>query len=212
MSGIIRKSRPSALGAWLEEACLMKKSKVETAETHRRIVNAAAAAFRRNGIHATGLADVMAAAGLTHGGFYRHFNSKDQLVAEACAAGMQAAGDVPPGDVCRSAGKSNLEAIAANYLSAEHRDNRTEGCLLAALGSELARCDDTVRRAATDGFLKVADVLAEHYARTDRNTAKARAMVALSAMVGAVTIARIVTDPKLSAAILRNTRKYLAKL
>ncbi len=61
----------------------MKKSKLEAAETRRRIVKTAAAEFRRNGIHATGLSDVMAAAGLTHGGFYRHFDSKDQLVAEA---------------------------------------------------------------------------------------------------------------------------------
>ena len=68
----------------------MKKSKLETAETRRRIVKAAAAEFRRNGIHATGLCELMAAVGLTHGGFYRHFDSKDQLVTEACAAGMEA--------------------------------------------------------------------------------------------------------------------------
>ena len=69
----------------------MKKSKLEAAETRRRIVKTAAAEFRRNGIHDTGLSGVMAAAGLTHGGFYRHFDSKDQLVAEACAAAMEAA-------------------------------------------------------------------------------------------------------------------------
>src|SRR4029077_1211055 len=67
----------------------MKKSKIETAETRRRIVKAAAAEFRRKETHAPGLCELMAAAGLTHGGFYRHFDSKDQLIAEACAAGME---------------------------------------------------------------------------------------------------------------------------
>jgi TetR/AcrR family transcriptional regulator, transcriptional repressor for nem operon len=66
----------------------VKRSKAEAAETRRRIVETAAREFRRNGIHATGLADLMAGAGLTQGGFYRHFQSKDQLVAEACAAAM----------------------------------------------------------------------------------------------------------------------------
>lgn len=190
----------------------MKKSKAETAETRRRIVRAAAAAFRRNGIHATGLADVMAEAGLTHGGFYRHFHSKNQLVAEACAAAAETAGDLPPGHVCRGAGKRELEAIVTDYLSAAHRDSRAEGCLLAALGSELARCDDAARAAATDGILKVIDILQEQYACTNASTAKARAMVAVSAMMGAVTMSRIVTDAKLSAAILRNTRKYVTQL
>jgi TetR/AcrR family transcriptional repressor of nem operon len=175
----------------------MKKSKRETAETRRRIVLAAAEAFRRNGIQATGLADIMAAAGLTHGGFYRHFDSKDQLIAEACAASLEAAGDVP-------------RAFAAHYLSAEHRDNPAEGCLFAALGSELARCDSHTREAATAAFLKAVDALAERYGRVNPETAKARALVALSAMSGAITMSRIVTDPKLSAAILRHMRKHLA--
>jgi len=107
----------------------MKKSKLETAETRRRIVKAAAAEFRRNGIHATGLCELMAAAGLTHGGFYRHFDSKDQLVAEACAAGMEAgvSGAAP----CDGIGKGGLRELAASYLSTVHRDNPSEGCLLA---------------------------------------------------------------------------------
>ena len=112
----------------------MKKSKLETAETRRRIVKAAAAEFRRNGIHATGLCELMAAAGLTHGGFYRHFDSKDQLIAEACAAGMEAE---VAGAGCRGLGKGGLTELAASYLSTMHRDNPGEGCLLAGLGSEL---------------------------------------------------------------------------
>ena len=185
----------------------MKKSKIETAETRRRIVKAAAAEFRRNGIHATGLCELMAAAGLTHGGFYRHFDSKDQLVAEACAAGMEAG--VGRATACHSLGRSGLKKIAASYLSTAHRDNPSEGCLLAGLGSELARSGDKTRATVTAGILKLADVIASEYCRTKPKTAKARALVALSAMIGAITLSRIVTDPELSAAILDHTRKYL---
>ncbi len=184
----------------------MKKSKTETAETRRRIVKAAAAEFRRNGIHATGLCELMAAAGLTHGGFYRHFDSKDQLIAEACAAGMESGMGKA---ACPGLGKSGLKAIAERYLSTAHRDNPSEGCLLAGLGSELARSGVKTRATATAGILKLANAIAGDTRRTKRKTAEARALVALSAMIGAITLSRIVTDPELSAEILHQTKKYL---
>jgi TetR/AcrR family transcriptional repressor of nem operon len=184
----------------------VKKSKTETAETRRRIVKAAAAEFRRNGIHATGLCELMAAAGLTHGGFYRHFDSKDQLIAEACAAGMEAGMSKA---ACSGLGKSGLKEIAESYLSTAHRDNPSEGCLLAGLGSELARSGVKTRATATAGILKLANVIAGEYRRTTPKTAEARALVALSAMIGAIILSRIVTDPELSAEILHETRKCL---
>ncbi len=185
----------------------MKKSKIETAETRRRIVKSAAAEFRRNGIHATGLCELMAAAGLTHGGFYRHFDSKDQLIAEACASGMEA--EVGGATVCHGLGKGGLKELATSYLSTMHRDNPAEGCLLAGLGSELARSGDKTRAAASAGVLKLAEEIAEEYGRTKPGSAKGHALVALSAMIGAITLSRIVTDPKISAAILDSTKKYL---
>jgi TetR/AcrR family transcriptional repressor of nem operon len=190
----------------------MKKSKLEAAETRRRIVKTAAAEFRRNGIHATGLSDVMAAAGLTHGGFYRHFDSKDQLVAEACAAAVEANCEATEALTCDGIGHDALEAIVSNYLCADNRDNRSEGCLLAGLGSELARSDDRTRAVATAGFLNLVELVARQYRRTRPKAAKARALVAVTAMIGAVTISRIVTDPELSAAILQHTRKHLLSL
>ena len=190
----------------------MKKSKLEAAETRRRIVKTAAAEFRRNGIHATGLSDVMAAAGLTHGGFYRHFDSKDQLVAEACAAAMQATCEMTEALACDGVGNDALEAIVTKYLCTDSRDNRSEGCLFAGLGSELARSDDKIRAVATAGFLKQVEVVATQYRRTKPKAAKARALVAVTAMVGAVMMSRIVTDPELSAAILRHTKKHLLNL
>jgi AcrR family transcriptional regulator len=106
----------------------MKKSKLEAAETRRRIVRTAAAEFRRNGINETGLSDLMAAAGLTHGGFYRHFGSKDQLVAEACSAAMESVVETTKAAAAHRPAKSRLQAIAERYLSTDHRDNQSEGC------------------------------------------------------------------------------------
>jgi TetR/AcrR family transcriptional repressor of nem operon len=190
----------------------MRKSKLEAAETRRRIVKAAAAEFRRKGIRSTGLSDIMASAGLTHGGFYRHFASKDQLVAEACTAAMAALDGNAEASPRASAGKQGLAAILANYLSPDHRDNLAEGCVLAGLGSELARGDDPTRAASTAAFLKLVDALADHYRQTQPAAARARALVAASAMVGAVTMSRIVTDPKLSAVILQSTKKHLVNI
>src|SRR6266478_4891940 len=93
----------------------MRKSREEAAQTRRRIVTAAAAEFRKNGIVATGLNDLMKAAGLTHGGFYKHFASKDQLVAEACAEAVEMIVEF----VRNAASKG---PAAASYLSTRHRD------------------------------------------------------------------------------------------
>ncbi len=115
----------------------MRMSKVETARTRERIVTAAAAKFRKRGIAVTGLADLMAAAGMTHGGFYRHFNSKDELVAETTATASQKL----KGSLLLAA-KGGIKSVVEKYLSMSHRDHPEHGCQLAALGSELARVVD----------------------------------------------------------------------
>lgn len=94
----------------------MKKSKKEAAETRQRIVKTAAAEFKRNGINGTGLSDLMAAAGLTHGGLLSHFDSKDQLVAESCAAAVDSMVESFTFALSRKSKRSGLEAIAASYL------------------------------------------------------------------------------------------------
>src|SRR5262249_58508682 len=103
---------------------------------------------------------LMKAAGLTHGGFYRHFTSKDQLVAEACSAAIATMTERVASSASRERGRKGLEAAVADYLSKEHRDNPRDGCPLAALGSEMARADTQTRAAATAGFLKLVDALA----------------------------------------------------
>ena len=177
----------------------MRKSREEAAQTRRRIVEAASCEFRKNGIVATGLSDLMKAAGLTHGGFYKHFASKDELVAEATTAALDALLE-------GMAAHPTVRAAVAAYLSTRHRDNRASGCPLAAIGSELSRTDKKTREAATEGFKRLVAVLA---GKSKTQDARRRALVAVATMIGAVTMSRVVTDPGLSAEILREAEKSL---
>ena len=124
----------------------MRKSREEAAQTRRRIVEAASCEFRKNGIVATGLNDLMKAAGLTHGGFYKHFESKDQLVAEATTVALDALLE-------GMAAHPTINAAVAAYLSTRHRDNPASGCPLVAIGSELSRSDRKGARGG-DGRLR----------------------------------------------------------
>src|SRR5262249_32659407 len=154
-----------------------RKSRIEAAKTRERIVTAAAAEFRQHGIAGTGLADLMKAAGLTHGGFYRHFKSKDQLVAGAGADAVTMLKERGASRASRRRGRRGLEAAVAAYLSTEHRDSLRDGCPLAALGAELARADTQTRAAATTGFLKLVDALAGGFDDGKPDEARRRAMV-----------------------------------
>jgi len=187
----------------------MRKSKQETALTRERIVKAAASEFRQHGIVATGLADLMSAAGLTHGGFYRHFDSKDQLVAEASAVALAATTEKFAAAASRQPGQKGLEAVVCEYLCTAHRDNRRDGCPLAALGSELARADTETRNAATAAFLKLVDIVAGQIDPAKPEEAKKRAMAVVSTMIGALTMSRIVNDKRLSKSLLRNAQEVL---
>lgn len=190
----------------------MKKSRAETAETRQRIVEVAARAFRERGIQSTGLADVMAEAGLSHGGFYRHFDSKDHLVAEAGAVALRSMVDSLEASADGFDGKEGQRAIIDAYLSDWHRDNAADGCPLAGMGSELVRADDQTREVMADGFNELVDTLAKRAGNRRRDTARSDAVFAVAAMVGAMTLARIVADPDASAAILEDVRKHLHAL
>jgi TetR/AcrR family transcriptional regulator, transcriptional repressor for nem operon len=178
----------------------MRKSREEAAQTRKRIVTTAAGEFRKNGIVATGLNDLMKAAGLTHGGFYKHFESKDQLVEEACAEAVEALIER-----VTAAGSG----AGATYLSTWHKDNPAAGCPLAAIGSELGRSDEKTRAVATDGFLKLVDVMAGQLGNAKPADARRKALVAVSTMIGALTMSRMVTDPDLSEEILKEAKKSL---
>jgi TetR/AcrR family transcriptional repressor of nem operon len=190
----------------------MRKSKQEAAATRQRIIKAAAAAFRKNGIAGTGLSDLMAAAGLTHGGFYRHFDSKDQIVAEASIAAVESLIEQLAAAASRKSPQRGLKAVVETYLSAAHRDDPSNGCPIAALGSEIARGDERTRAAATQALLKFIKVIASQFGKTPPDVARRRALVAAATMIGALTMSRIVMDSELSADILREAEKQLVNL
>jgi TetR/AcrR family transcriptional repressor of nem operon len=189
----------------------MRKSKADTAKTREHIVETASKQFRRYGISDAGLARLMAAAGLTHGGFYRHFASKDQLVTETCHKALLSLTD---GLDARIAGKSPNRALSLlleKYLSRTHRDQPATGCVLAALGSELARSDAATRDAATNGFLRLAGLIARQLKSLPPDEAQDRSLAVAAAMAGAITLSRIVTDAPTSNALLRATKNFIVK-
>jgi TetR/AcrR family transcriptional repressor of nem operon len=173
----------------------MRRSQEDTAKTRARIVTAAAELFRARGIEATSVADVMSAVGLTVGGFYRHFESKDALVAEAIE---RAAHEVA------ARGPGGLDA----YLSDAHRTQPGHGCPVAALCSEVARGSKTTKAAFTgalEGLLTT--VKAAMPAGSDRR----RVLFATSAAVGALVLARATHDQSLSDELLSSVREGLVE-
>jgi AcrR family transcriptional regulator len=169
--------------------------------THERIVETAARAIRRSGYDGTGVADIMKEAGLTHGGFYAHFDSREAMLAEAAdRAGADAvammeriAASVPP--------EQALEAMMRAYLSKEHVDSIEAGCATAALVSEMPRQTPAIRRAATRRIKEMIDTIARQSPDWGQPRAHENALVAMATMVGALTLARAVDDPKLSDAV-----------
>ena len=187
----------------------MRKSKAETAKTHERIVKAAGAEFAAKGISEAALARVMAAAGLTHGGFYRHFVSKDQLVLEAfrktvfsLIAGLELLINGKPHEQA-------LGLLVGRYVSRAHRDRPRTGCPLAALASELARRDTRTRHAAIEGFLQLSRLIANQLETVPSRKRAELSMAIVSAMVGAIILARIAPDSRTSDSVLVATRDYI---
>jgi AcrR family transcriptional regulator len=172
----------------------MRYSQNHKAETRRRIVDEAARRFRRDGIEGTGLVPLMKALGMTHGGFYAHFPSKEALV----EASLGAAADAFDEKWQDPLGPEQLRGFLASYLSPAHRDNPGEGCPLPSLCAELGLRGQPSPRS---------DALALHMAQRLRDCALLDAgddqgLVMLAAMVGALTLSRAVADPALSARIL----------
>ncbi|HWA08728.1 MAG TPA: TetR/AcrR family transcriptional regulator [Opitutaceae bacterium] len=180
--------------------------------TRRRILDAASQAFRERGVAETGVDEVMRRAGLTHGGFYSHFRDKSELVAEACATAFDAA-------------EVNLERIAAqptparrarvlidSYLSRRHRDNPGSGCVVVAVGADVARLRGAARAGYSRGFTGHLDRLGAAL-RLDEDPAANRELVThlMSSLVGALLFARAIDDPGRSDALLESMRRHLRR-
>jgi TetR/AcrR family transcriptional repressor of nem operon len=188
----------------------MRKPKQAVAATRQRIVATAALQLCQHGIDGLGVANLMEVAGLTAGGFYRHFESKEQLVAEACTAAAESLAATMTANAVRSAEPGGLGAVVAGYLSRYHRDHPAGGCPFTALGGELARRGDGTRAAASAGILHVVQTLATLSRQHGQEEALERAMAAFATMTGALMMSRLVADRALSDQILQVATKYLA--
>ncbi len=176
--------------------------------THERIVEVAARAIRRSGYDGTGVADIMKEAGLTHGGFYAHFASREALLAEAAdRARAEALGWTA--QVVEAAPKGlGLQSLMQAYLSDEHLTGAERGCALSALGSEMHRQVPEVRHVATRHIQELIDLVASQIPEGGERSAHDEAMVRISAMVGTMMLARAVDDPALAKAMREAALQY----
>jgi TetR/AcrR family transcriptional repressor of nem operon len=186
----------------------MKVSREQAAASRERILDAGTRLFRERGFDGIGVADLMREAGLTHGGFYGHFASKEELMAKACERALAKSAAKWEALLARG-GREALAAMADSYLSTRHRDNPGAGCIVAAVGEEAARHGPPVRRAFTQGVRSLLDILARALPGKSRAARRDQALATFASMVGAIVLARAVDDPDLSAQILRAVRNSI---
>ncbi|HEU4679510.1 MAG TPA: TetR/AcrR family transcriptional regulator [Terrimicrobiaceae bacterium] len=179
----------------------MRVSRQKAEENRARVVRLAARRFRERGFQGVSVADVMREAGLTHGGFYKQFASKDALIAQACALGL---GEnlAAYQELTASRGRRAVRSIAEGMLSADHRDVPAEGCVMAALGPDVSRADPPTRREVTEGIKRILAALIEAVPGRSRKKRREQALAAYAMIVGAILLARAVDEKKLSQEIL----------
>ena len=169
----------------------MRYSREHKLETHARIVKKASVRLREKGAHGIGVADLMKDAGLTHGGFYAHFDSREALVIEAFTHAMdrsterwrKLAEQTPP--------EKRLAMIVNTYLTPLHRDDPGHGCSIPALGAEIARESPKTRRAFAGRLEQMIDTLAAQLPGVPRKAARKQAMAAIATMMGTLVLARV---------------------
>jgi TetR/AcrR family transcriptional regulator, transcriptional repressor for nem operon len=177
----------------------MRVSREQMAENRRRILDEASRLFRAKGFDAVGVAEVMKAAGLTHGGFYGHFDSKDDLVVQTVAHVLAA----------DAGGGGDLRAYLDAYLSPAHRDNAADGCPTAGLAADIRNQTAAARVAMTEGLRSQIDRISEALPEMSPADRRRAAIGSWAAMVGAVIIARAIDDSVLSDEILEQTRAWI---
>jgi TetR/AcrR family transcriptional repressor of nem operon len=206
----------------IEDFPYMARSQARKADSHERIVGVAAARFREAGIDGVGVADLMNDAGLTHGGFYRHFSSRDELVTEAVEHALREGGQVvlaferalnEPHNGDREAEAGRRRAILAKlvdgYLSITHRDELAKSCAVTTLAGDVARSNEDTRAAYTRQASAYLELFTKLIADDKHKARRMKAIVALSTLVGAVSMARAVNDEKLSREILTSAADEL---
>jgi len=186
----------------------MGHSRAEKAKTHKRIVSIASKKFREEGLAGVGIAELMKEAGLTVGGFYKHFDSRDDLVAEAVSSAF--GGWKRRVDAAASGGPSiSLAKLIDSYLNVAHRDNPGTGCAFSALAPEIARSDKRTRALTTEQVRNDIQLISGLLPDNDPHVARSQAILTFSALVGAMSLARAVSDEALSREILKTVAERL---
>ncbi len=186
----------------------MGTSQAAKAASHDRILGIAAARIRRDGIDGLAVDDLMREAGLTHGGFYRHFDSREHLVAEAAQRALTegSAWTIASGQIGNQRGYT---ALVEGYLSAQHRDHPESGCGVAGVAADVARAGGSARTSYSRQVKACLAVLADLIGNPDRHLGEGEAVLTLSVLVGAISMARAVDDPHLSQQLLSNAADAL---
>lgn len=191
----------------------MGHSRANKEESHARIVQTAAARFREAGVDGVGVAELMKDAGLTHGGFYRHFASRDELVAEAVECALSDGGRAVEAVATSRASRPVVAArLVDAYLSTAHRDVLASSCAVTTLAGDVARGNERTRTAYTQQVNAYLDLLANLAAAEKSKEKRAKAIAALSSLVGAVSLSRAVNDEALSREILKAAADELKAL
>ncbi len=185
----------------------MRYSREHKLETHARIVKRASVRLREKGAHGIGVADLMKDAGLTHGGFYAHFDSREALVIEAFAHAMDRSterwrkiGETTPPD-------RRLAMIVDSYLTPVHRDDPGHGCAIPTLGAEIARESPKTRKAFATKLEQMIDMMADQISDVSRKAARKQAMSAIATMMGTLVMARVAGTGEFSEEILAAGRE-----
>jgi TetR/AcrR family transcriptional repressor of nem operon len=176
-----------------------------------RILGSAGNLIREQGISATSVSGVMEGAGMTVGGFYAHFPSKESMVAEALQCALRESQAPLTAGLEESSGAEFIEAVSRRYLSRAHRDNPEHGCPIPATAAEVARSRGPVRGAFAAELDSLADQLASKYRQTGADLPREEAVAALALMVGGLTLARALAGTPLSDEVLKSCRKHIAR-
>jgi len=188
----------------------MRVSRAQADANHQTVINTASELFRERGFDGIGLKDLMKGAGLTQGGFYKQFASKDDLIAQASARAMEKAGERWTAAVEKTP-EAPLEALIRFYLSPEHVDERAKGCPIVALGADAARHGPKVKAAFEKGITLHLRHLAE-MTGAEGDMASDKAMSILSLMVGAMTLSRSLNDKALAHTLLEAAARQVRQI
>ncbi|MFZ6874396.1 TetR/AcrR family transcriptional regulator [Undibacterium sp. Di27W] len=189
----------------------MRTTREQAAQTRERIVKTAARLYREHGINGIGVADLMKEAGLTHGGFYKHFASKEALIAEACDNSLSSTRTELLRNTELASDEEAIASLVHTYLSRAHSEHPGQGCAIAALGAEAARGEAASKEVMVQGVDKLLALITRQLQRSKVKDDATTAHGVLSTLIGGLLLSRMMNSPEKSEEILRDTSDFVLK-